>query len=484
MAVSLRLPAIRSGVALGVEKVTMTMGLTVFLCSTFEDLSDERQQVMDATRKLQLQHDSMEFFGARSGLPIDTCLEEVRRSDVLVIIVGHRYGTLVPDLDVSYSQAEYEEGYRLRKPCLVYLRDENVPVLLRFVERDPDNLRRLENWKNTLTSRHTAATFTNSHDLAVRVAADLARTVQSLDEAERAKEQAAPKTEDARISELARIVDDAVAEGLDHRTVLSSLRYAVGDLVKTVKRPPPTVFLSHSHEDNEVVREFATGLRENGLRVWLDEAELKIGDSLVEKIEHGLDAADYVAFFLSSHSLKSPWAQQELNVAMSRQISGGRGASVLPVLLEDVELPPLLRSVVYLDLRNRDIQSAVQKFVDAVAARRAADSGESLRLTGNAPDHPSGIRAYIAITVRNPAARDKALRVLVQCPELIEVSETFGNCDLMAVLNVTEMSAVQSIVQKVVSVEGIASTQTLIGASPPYYFKRGPKEKDTTSRCT
>src|SRR5215213_1159029 len=101
----------------------MTTSLTVFVCSTFSDLSAEREAVLDAIRRLQLQHDSMEFFGARAEQPIETCLEEVRRSDVIVVIVGHRYGSIAPDLGISYSEAEYSEGYRLGKPCLIYIRD-------------------------------------------------------------------------------------------------------------------------------------------------------------------------------------------------------------------------------------------------------------------------------------------------------------------------------------------------------------------------
>ena len=76
----------------------MTTSLTVFVCSTYSDLSEERKAVLDAIRRLQLQHDSMEFFGARSDQPIEACLEQVRCSNVLVVIVGHRYGTLVPEL--------------------------------------------------------------------------------------------------------------------------------------------------------------------------------------------------------------------------------------------------------------------------------------------------------------------------------------------------------------------------------------------------
>jgi Domain of unknown function (DUF4062) len=130
----------------------MNKVLTVFLCSTYADLANERQHILDAVRRLSLQHDSMEFFGARSDLPIETCLAEVRRSDILVVVVGHRYGSLVPELGISFSEAEYREGQRLGKPCLVYLRDENAPILPRDFERDPEKLRLLDAWKSNLTN--------------------------------------------------------------------------------------------------------------------------------------------------------------------------------------------------------------------------------------------------------------------------------------------------------------------------------------------
>ena len=40
----------------------MTASFTIFVCSTFSDLSQEREGVLDAIRRLKLQHDSMEFF--------------------------------------------------------------------------------------------------------------------------------------------------------------------------------------------------------------------------------------------------------------------------------------------------------------------------------------------------------------------------------------------------------------------------------------
>ena len=100
----------------------MVRTLTVFLCSTQADLGPERVAVLTAVRRLQLQHDAMEFFGAREGRPLETCLEEVRKADILVVVIGHRYGTFVPGQQISYTEAEDQEGHGLREPCLVHIR--------------------------------------------------------------------------------------------------------------------------------------------------------------------------------------------------------------------------------------------------------------------------------------------------------------------------------------------------------------------------
>jgi hypothetical protein len=158
----------------------MATSLTVFVCGTYSDLTKERDGVLDAVRRLRLQHDSMELFGARPDRPIETCLNEVRQSDVLVVIVGHLYGSIAPEMNISFTEAEYTEGYRLNKPCLVYIRDEDVPILPRFMEHDPDKILLLRKFKEILRSHHTVATFRYANDLAVAVATDLSRITQEL----------------------------------------------------------------------------------------------------------------------------------------------------------------------------------------------------------------------------------------------------------------------------------------------------------------
>ena len=59
------------------------------------------------------------------------------------------------------------------------------------------------------------------------------------------------------------------------------------------------VFLSHNSEDKSFVRKLATDLRRYGVKVWLDEAELKVGDSLVDKISSGISDMQFLAVILS-----------------------------------------------------------------------------------------------------------------------------------------------------------------------------------------
>ena len=344
----------------------MKTPLTVFLCSTYSDLSEEREAVLDAIRRLQLQHDSMEFFGARANQPIETCLAEVRRSNIVITIVGHRYGTLVPDLGISFSEAEYAEGHGLKKPCLVYVRDENVPVLPKHMERDPDKLRLLENWKATLQKRHTTAPFQRSTDLAVQVAADLGRTIMELEETARVIEVARAEFPVKLLDEVTDLVAEAIKRGIPETTLLSSIRRSVSAVISESQNLGASVFLSFSNSDRNIALKVAAALSEGGVQVWFEEYNIKGGSDIVREIERGLDSADFVLFFISQSSVQKSRAQKELQIALHRHVSGEGGAVILPILLEPAEVPPLLRDFQWLDMTDGDVGKAAKRILETI----------------------------------------------------------------------------------------------------------------------
>ncbi len=132
-----------------------------------------------------------------------------------------------------------------------------------------------------------------------------------------------------------------------------------------------SIFLSHSHKDKSFARKLASDLSKLGIRVWLDEAEIKIGDSLIEKISSGIDEMEYVGAILSRHSVSSEWVKKELDIAMNQEIENRR-VKVLPILIEDCQLPTFLEEKLFADFREeRNYSDQRNKLVKAILPEKS-----------------------------------------------------------------------------------------------------------------
>jgi hypothetical protein len=89
-------------------------------------------------------------------------------------------------------------------------------------------------------------------------------------------------------------------------------------------------FISHASEDKETVAiPLAAALRRAGVRVWLDRFELRVGDSLREKIDEGLAESRFGIVILSPSFLAKGWPKRELNGLFALEESGRK--VILPV---------------------------------------------------------------------------------------------------------------------------------------------------------
>lgn len=126
-----------------------------------------------------------------------------------------------------------------------------------------------------------------------------------------------------RVSSSIRMMPSALPEISEQplSSVPSLVRARTPDFYKSDKTYD--VFISHASEDkDEVVRPLAESLRSQGLQVWYDEFELRIGDSLRQKIDKGLVNSRFGIVVLSKSFISKGWTNYELDGIVTKAVSG------------------------------------------------------------------------------------------------------------------------------------------------------------------
>jgi hypothetical protein len=114
-----------------------------------------------------------------------------------------------------------------------------------------------------------------------------------------------------------------------------------------------SIFLSHTSSDRDFARRLAEDLVTYGVRVWIDEAEIRVGDSLLEKVKVGIKEMTYLGVILSPAAVTSSWVNRELSIAIDEEISDNQ-IKILPILYKDCEIPIFVKGKVYADFRNEE----------------------------------------------------------------------------------------------------------------------------------
>jgi hypothetical protein len=133
----------------------------------------------------------------------------------------------------------------------------------------------------------------------------------------------------------------------------------------------PVAFLSHSSLDKNLARRIAVDLSMSGIKVWFDEWEIAVGHSITQRVEKGLDDADFVIVLLTNHSVASGWVQKEWRSRIGDEASS-HGIYVLPVLAENCDIPRLLRDKKYADLRG-DYNRGLRDLISSIRAHAGKD---------------------------------------------------------------------------------------------------------------
>ncbi|NIM16145.1 MAG: TIR domain-containing protein [Candidatus Aminicenantes bacterium] len=131
------------------------------------------------------------------------------------------------------------------------------------------------------------------------------------------------------------------------------------------------LFISYSHKDKKFVNRLidnlknAVDLNQGKLEIWIDKDEIKVGDSISKKVEAGICACDFFCLVISGNSLESPWVEQEYRAAFNKQITSNGTPVILPILIENVQLPLFLKDIRCANF-SMDYQGGLMELLDSI----------------------------------------------------------------------------------------------------------------------
>lgn len=151
----------------------------IFVSSTYQDLINYRNSVRLALQKMKCVVSGMEIFGSTSNSPLQECLQKVREADLFICIIAHRYGSIEENSQKSFTQLEFEEAKKNNIPILIYIIDDNQPIIPKFIDEGIQREKLLE-FKGYLRKIYTISTFNEPSDLSLQVSIDVSRELKKI----------------------------------------------------------------------------------------------------------------------------------------------------------------------------------------------------------------------------------------------------------------------------------------------------------------
>lgn len=150
----------------------MKKKLQIFISSTYTDLIDERQAAVSAILKAGHIPAGMELFTSGDESQMETIKRWIDESDVFMLILGGRYGSIEPNSSLSYTELEYDYAVRSGKPFFAVVIEE-LALEQKVKEQgsgviEIDNAEKLKAFRKKVLSK-TSAFFKDVQDIKLAV---------------------------------------------------------------------------------------------------------------------------------------------------------------------------------------------------------------------------------------------------------------------------------------------------------------------------
>lgn len=141
----------------------MDVKYQVFISSTYNDLKEERKEIIEALINLAHFPVGMELFNAADDTQWDVIKRRISESDYYVLILSDRYGSTDED-GLAFTEKEYNYAISLKKPIISFVRSQEEIENLPFEFRESQNREKLDAFKKQVSCR-LYKSWQNKHDL-------------------------------------------------------------------------------------------------------------------------------------------------------------------------------------------------------------------------------------------------------------------------------------------------------------------------------
>lgn len=140
----------------------------IFVSSTFTDLIAERQSAVEAILKAGHIPAGMELFTSSNKSQWEVIKRWINESDIYMLILGGRYGSIEPESGKSYTQLEYEYAQEIGKPLFAVVMNNEAKKELKATQIETENPEKLEEFRKTVLD-FMSAFFTDTKDIKLAI---------------------------------------------------------------------------------------------------------------------------------------------------------------------------------------------------------------------------------------------------------------------------------------------------------------------------
>ncbi len=129
----------------------------------------------------------------------------------------------------------------------------------------------------------------------------------------------------------------------------------------------PDVFLSYAADDAHFAEKLAESLKEDGISVWLDKAEIKAGDNWVTAISNAVQNTSVFIPIISKYSSRSNYFSSEIAAAIAAKAQDSR-KKIIPILIErNSKIPSFIDQYQYMDMSSgTDLKESASKLASII----------------------------------------------------------------------------------------------------------------------